>query len=507
MKKLLSKKIVKYTVGILIIAVVGLGLYKSPIVQNKLTAKAPLEKTTVVKKGDIKLLVSGTGHVYYDKTSAIVSKVNSKVTNIYFKAGDRVKAGDLICEFDDSAAKLSVSQSKNALVINQLSNDANAILVGKLNIKTPFSGQISNILVKQGDTVQKGGELFTIADTSKLKLIVEFNSADINKISVNQSVDVNISSLMQSVKGIVTYKSEKAISTSAGGKLYSVEITISNPGAVSEGMNAGASIETSSGSISSTNMAALEYINKTTVISETGGTVNYISMKKNQQINSGTEVIKIKNDEVTVNKGIGVSKITDSQIMIASTENLLGDYKIYAPIDGIIAVQTIKKGDSVSIAQAITTIEETSGLQVDVDIDELEIAKVAIGQKARLTVDAIPETTAKPIEGEVVNIALDGISKNGVTNFVVTIKVNGSQTILKGGMNLSADIEVKSTVNTLYLPKEAITKVKGKSTVMVKEGQADAIQKEVEVGVSNNSIVEIKSGLRSGAVVVLPKKE
>lgn len=256
MKKIFSKKIVKYTVGIVIIVIVSVLLYKSPIVQNKLAAKVVVQKTAIVKKGDIKFLVSGTGSVYYGKTASISSKVNSKVTNIYFKEGDRVKAGDLICEFDDSGAKLIASQSKNALVTNQLSNDANATLVNKLNIVTPFSGQITNIVVKRGDVVQKGGELFTIADTSKLKLAVEFNAADINKISVNQLVDINITSLMQSVKGKITYKSGKAISTSSGGKLYTVEITINNPGALSEGMKAGASIETSSGSISSTNTEA-----------------------------------------------------------------------------------------------------------------------------------------------------------------------------------------------------------------------------------------------------------
>ncbi len=504
MKIFFAKKYVKYIAVILIIGLVALGVYKSPIVQNRLTSKTIVEKTEIVKKGDIKYLVSGIGHVYYDKTASLSSKISGKVTNVYFKEGDRVKTGDLICDFDDSATKLSVNQSRNALVQNQLLNQANSILVNKLSIKTPFSGQISNILVKQGDTVQKGGELFTIADTSKLKLAIEFNAADINKISLNQSVEVNITSLMQSVPGVVTYISDKSVSTSAGGKLYTVEITINNPGAVSEGMDAGASIQTSSGSISSTNTAALEYVHKTTVISETGGTVNYISIKKNQQINSGTEVIKIKNDDVTINKEIAASKIKDSQMQIETSENQLVDYKIYAPIDGIIAKLSIHKGDSVNLAQEITTIKETNIIQVDVDIDELEIARVAIGQKVRLTVDAIAETIANPIEGEVVKIALDGVSKNGVTNFTVTVLVKGPQEMLMGGMNLTADIEAKSTTNVLYVSKKAITTAAGKSLVRVKQSNADAIEKEVVIGVNNGSIVEIKSGLREGDIIVLP---
>ena len=116
MKKIFANKRIKYATGILIILVVVFGFYKSPIVQNRLTSKAIVEKTETVKKGDIKFLVSGIGHVYYDKTAAVSSKVSGKVANVYFQEGARVKAGDLICDFDDSAAILSVNQSKNALV-------------------------------------------------------------------------------------------------------------------------------------------------------------------------------------------------------------------------------------------------------------------------------------------------------------------------------------------------------------------------------------------------------
>lgn len=504
MKEFFSKKYAKYVVGALLIVVV-FGLYKSPIIQNKLTANAPLQKTATVEKGDIKLLVTGTGYVYYDKTSSIVSKVSSKVTNIYFKEGDSVKKGDLICEFDDSDAQLNLRQIKNDLVTNKLSNSSNAIQIDKLSIETPFAGQISNITVKNGDIVQKGGELFTIADTSKLRLSVEFNATDINKISVNQAINVNLTSLMQTATGIVTYKSNKAISTSAGGQLYTVEIQINNPGGVTEGMDASASMETASGSLASTNSGTLECIKKTSVISETGGTVSSISIKKNQQVGANQNVITIKNDDIVINKEIGNSKIASSEIQIASSENQLKYYKIYAPIDGIIAVQSMKVGNSISIGEPLTTIEEKSVVQADVDIDELDISKVAIGQRVQLTVDAVAETMENPIVGEVVKIPLNGVSKNGVTNFAVTVRINERREMLRGGMNVTAALEAKSITNVLFLPKEAVTKFEGKTTVMLKEGEGDAMQKEVEVGESNGSLVEIKSGLKEGDVVVLPE--
>ncbi|MGH4140281.1 efflux RND transporter periplasmic adaptor subunit [Clostridium sp.] len=505
MKKFFSKKFVKYIVGTLTILLVGLGLYKSPIVQNKLAAGVHVQKTAVVKKGDVKISASGTGYVYYDKTSSISSKVSSKVRSVYFKEGDKVKAGDLICEFDDSATQLALSGSRNELVQSKLSNDANEIQAGKLSIVTPFSGQISNILVKKDDVITKGAALFTIADTSKLKLSVDFNAVDIKKISINQSVNVSISSIMKSVKGTVTYISNKTTSTKAGGQLYTVEIQINNPGAISEGMIGEASFETSKGTVASTNSVTLEYVSKTTVISETGGTVSSIFIKKNQQVAKSQEVIKMHNDDVAINQSIGNAKVASSQIKISSSENMLFDYKIYAPIDGIIAKQTIKIGDSVTPGQAITSIEKTDVVLVDIDIDEIEIAKVAVGQKTQLTLDALSETATRPIEGEVIKVALDGISKNGVTNFAVTIKVKERQSMLKSGMNVSAKIESKSITNALYVPTGVITKSGKKQLVTIKDDKTKGIQREIRVGTSNESVTEIKGGVKEGDILILPE--
>lgn len=532
-KNLFSKKSIKITTGILIVAAVGFGVYKSPIVQNKVAATNSVpQRTAAVKKGNISYAVTGTGTLYYDKASVVPSKVSSTVTKVYFKEGDKVKSGDLLVELDDSDAALAMSQKLNALAQSQISSNAAASEISKLSIKTPFSGQISSVAVKKGDLVQKGSTVFTIADTSKLKLMVDFNLADIDKIALNGTVDVNLTSIMQTVQGTVTYKSNKPVSTNLGAQLYSAEISIDNPGAVTEGMPANVSVETKNGTISSVSTGTLEYINKATVISEAMGTVEEVSIKKNQQVNGGVAVVRIKNDDVMRNKENGDLNVSSSKIAIEASEKQLGYYKIYAPIDGTISKQSIKAGDNVNIGDIITTIKETNVVQADIEIDELDIAKVAVGQKARVTIDALPDTASKPIEGEVVKIALDGVAKNGVTNYPVTVRVNEGQSILKGGMNTSAEIQVNNIANVLYIPKEAITKSNGKSVVMLmagkeaveaakKNGQSpassaqksqtknyysNAIQKEVEVGVSYNGLTEIKSGLKEGDVVILPEK-
>jgi HlyD family secretion protein len=562
-KNFFSKKTVKIILVALAISAAGFGLYKSPIVQKTLTAAsttAVQQKTVTVKKGDLNSVVSGSSSVYYDRVTKVASKVSSTVSKIYFQQGDVVKAGDLIAEFDDIDAQQTVNDKENTLLQNQLSNEATLEDVRRLTVKIPFAGQVSDIKVKSSDTVSKGAALFTITDTSKLKVLLQFNGADAAKITVNQSADVYLTSMMQSVKGTVKYISSQPAATTQGGQLHSVEIEVDNPGAVLGGMTASAEIETTGGVVTSTNTAVLEYIKKATVTSEVSGTVDAISIKENQKANSGEPVIKLKSDEIIRSAQLAEMKIANSKDQVASANQQLNYYKIYAPIDGVISLQAIKVGDSVKTDETITTITETSVMEFDINIDELDIAKISVEQKATITVDALTETAAKPLQGEVIKVAFQGTSSNGVTTFPVTVRIHEGIDKIKGGMNATANIQVGKASGVLYLPIEAIAKSGGKSYVWVKadgasadgtyknsetsgnttsdRGQnkgasnnsvqngpmgmfgigtqnktssqsqnyyANAVRKEVQVGINNDSYIEIKSGLNEGDVIILPQ--
>ena len=153
-------------------------------------------------------------------------------------------------------------------------------------------------------------------------MLLTFNATDASKISIGETAKINITSMMQAVNGTVTYMSNEPSSTVSGGKLYTVEIVLNNPGAVLGGMIASADVETSSGSVSSTNTASLSYLNKQTVISKTGGTVQSIDIKEDQKVSSGATLVQMENSDVTraneaANIGIETSQ---DQIDLASSQ-------------------------------------------------------------------------------------------------------------------------------------------------------------------------------------------
>lgn len=588
-KDIFKKGAVKKIIIGLVIVAAAFGILQIKSIHNKLFGSKTQVKqnTATVKKGNIQTLVSGSGPIYFKNDSKLYSKVNGTVTAVNFKEGDKVKKGDVIYELDSTDAQTSIENNQNNLEQNEISAESSNESVSDLTIRAPFSGQVSDITVSTGDSVQNNGTILTITDTSKLKAVLTYNAGDIEKIRTGQTAEIYISSLMQSVKGTVTYVSNEPSASASGAKLYTVEVQVSNPGAALGGMTASAEISTSKGTVSSTNSAALNYIRKQMVVSKTGGTVSALYVKENQKVTSGQVLAVMENADVTRSKETSDLKLQSAQSQIDSSEKQLDKYKIVAPFDGVITTLSNKVGDTITPGTEVAEVSDPTVMEFDIPVDELDIAKIAVGQKVNITADALTETSTNPIAGEVEKIAVQGTSTSGVTTFPVTVKIDGSLDKLKGGMNANANIVVSNKENVLYVPIEAITTINGKSFVRVKgtgnsgyqgasvdssssgrssstgstrkssfgssqsggegggepggeQGQstsntneatvstnfsstsrsrtsylrtgssknqgyyAGTVMKQVQVGVSNDTYIEITSGLNEGDVVVLP---
>jgi len=554
-RKHLTKKtmIIGAVVLVLIIAAVSILTLRAKL----LGSKAVTQRTAIVEKGSVDVAVTGSGPLTYTQTSNATTKVAGTITKLYFKEGDKVKAGDLLAEIDNKDAAQAVQDKQNSLTQSVISNSLNQQSASDLSVKTPITGQVSNIVASVGSNVNKGAAVLTVTDTSKLKLLLAFNGGDISKIKVGQTSEIYLNALMQTASGKVVYINNQTDTTSAGGQLVTVEIDLSNPGALLGGMTASADIETAQGTVSSAASGTLDYINKQIVTANASGTVDKILVKDGQKVSSGSAVVQLRNDDIAKNNELANLKIQSTQSQVDLAQKQLDDYKIYASIDGSIITQTLNVGDNVKANDTIATITDTNQIQFAVPIDELDIAKIALDQKVNVSVDALTETSAQPLEGVVNKVPFSGTSSNGVATFNVIVKLINGNEKLKSGMNANAAIQISNVDNVLRVPIEAVTKVRGKSYVWVKSssgsksnsnsmpsasgnnGQGtngsgnkqnrssgsnstnrsqsgsstalnktyytNAVMKAVEIGANNDSYVEIKSGLNEGDTIILPQ--
>lgn len=566
---LFGKKHVRYTVAGLVILTLTASF--SWIYLNKMVkpvAAALKQRTAKVSKGNFSITVAGSGPIISSTRMDVSPKVGGTLTKINFKEGDKVKEGDVLFEMDDYDAKVSAEKIRANLMQAKLSQNSTLNYLDHLSLKAPFSGYVNGITIKAGDVLSKNASVFTITDQSSVKLTVPFSSSASEYISLGQSAYVYVKEYLQMLEGKVTYISDKPYYTAIGGKVYNIEITIDNPGSIKEGSKGSARINTSMGEITSVDMGSFTYANSLVVRADSGGKVKRIIVKENDYVKENQFLVEFENDDLYLSRDTAELKIFDLNAQYENAVNQISYYKIYAPINGtIVKMQTVFVGGELKAGNMVCTVADAQTMEFTIPVDELDIAKVKTGQKVNVSLDAIPETSAKPIPGEVSKIAMEGNYTNGVTTYPVTIAVKNPDN-LRGGMNANAEIFITQKKNTLYVPLEAVFKSGGKTYVMVNgSGQQEelpeentestdkvkntsgglgysgagyntknrgtskqaviansdkspaaniknnpqlknyyngTIRKQVEVGINNDSYIEIVGGLKEGDEVILP---
>lgn len=463
-----KKKFFRFAViGLAVIVAASGVLYFTVFNKSKAASGTAQQRTSVVVKGTLTNSIEGSGPVASSTRKEVSPKVTSTIEKVYFKEGDTVKIGDPMFELDNTDALLNIENTKNNIDQTQLTLDDNRKNIANLTLKAPFDGQISELNVKEGDTA--GGALLKITDTSKLKLRVPFNGLGISEISVGKAVTVNLQDLMQSVEGTVTYVSKKPYSSAGGGQLYNVEITIDNPGSLTEGMTANAEITVGGSSVTSVQSSTLSYINTEVLRSGSGATVKKVNATNNDYVNAGDVLIELENDNLRLNLNSTELKLKNLQQQLEIQQEQLSNYKLTAPCNGKIISQSVTLGDTVSAGKALAVVADMDSLEFQVSIDELDISSIEVGQEVKITADALAETTNNPLTGKVTKVSMEGASSNGVTTYPVTISLDKNDK-LKTGMNVNGEIITSSKSDILMVPIEAVVKMGNNSFVYVVGG-------------------------------------
>lgn len=204
--------------------------------------------------------------------------------------------------------------------------------------------------------------------------------------------------------------------------------------------------------------------------------------------------------EVNVTAGQAVSKGTE---LVTFTD---GSTPITAPTDGVVTSVSVVAGQRVTNGEVVAHLTNYNDLQTVVSIDELDIAKIQVGQAVNISVNSFPDQT---FTGKVTAISNEGTSTNGVSTFDVTVHIDKS-TGLKVGMSTEASIVTQNKANALYVPIEAVHETNNQKYVLVTtasaENQTSKTQKQiVQTGLANEDNVEITQGLTQGETVQLPK--
>lgn len=192
---------------------------------------------------------------------------------------------------------------------------------------------------------------------------------------------------------------------------------------------------------------------------------------------------------------------------------------ILAQFDGKIAKINSKEGDLVSPSTVLFTLISEEKI-AEISLNEIDAAKVKLGQKATLTFDAVPDLV---LTGRVVEVDTVGTVSQGVVSYGIKIILDSDDERIKPSMSVTAEIIVDAKTNVLVLPNSAI-KTQGNSKYVELVDVPEELKKQlktgsqiilpkgilvknqnVETGISNDTFTEIISGLKEGDIVILAK--
>ena len=490
----LSKK--KKIIAIVVIIVIIAAAVKSCGLGEK-TAENTSTYTfdTAVRTSIIESL-SGTGTLEPADKYTVTTLLKGDILTDSFEEGDIVEADQVLYQIDSSDMQTTIERAEISAKSAQRSYETAVKDLDNLNVKTKVGGVVTDVLVEVGDQVSAGQEIAKVRDSATMTIELPFPADEADTFYIGQSAQVTLYGSFETLSGKVESISG-ASEVQAGNKIVkNVTINVENPGAISEEQIATAEVGTSG----STQSGKFKYNENRSVNAEVSGEVVAIVNDEGSEVSSGSTIIRLESDNVTNSVQSASDSVKDAQLSLENQYETLEDYTIKSPIKGTVIEKKKKAGDTIDSNAELCTIYDLSYLKMTMNIDELDISKVKVGQEVTVTADAVQGQTFK---GKVTKINMAGTTTNGVTTYPVEVQIEDTEGLLPG-MNVSTEIIVNQVEDVVAIPVGA--GVRG-DKVLVKTGKTSTDDPtvpagyeyvSVETGVSNDQYVEIKSGINEG---------
>ncbi|HEY5903182.1 MAG TPA: efflux RND transporter periplasmic adaptor subunit [Anaerolineales bacterium] len=198
--------------------------------------------------------------------------------------------------------------------------------------------------------------------------------------------------------------------------------------------------------------------------------------------------------------GPNAAEVAGAEARVAAAQATLNMGRVAAPFAGTVTQVEAAPGDQVSAGQVAFRVDDLSDFLVDVQVSEVDINSVSLGQEVTLTFDAI---LGKTYHGKVVEVGQAGNADQGVVNFTVTVQVTDADQLVKPGMTAGVNIVVTQLKDVLLVPNRAVRVVDGKRVVYVlRDGQP--VKVTIRLGPSSDTYSALADGnLKEGDPIVL----
>lgn len=453
-------KVIRKTVKIVVVLVlaVGAGLFgfKAYIGKQAEENQGESYSRAAVTRGAMEETVYGTGTTAARNQTHVLAGADGTLTDLRVSVGDEVKAGDILAvltnaDLDDEITDLEFDLWELDDTILDTGTGSKVTAV-----EAPAAGRVMAVYAGVGDDAlavfRREGALAVISTDGRMK--VELSGVDAG-VALNDKLVVTGEDF--TAEGTVVDLTRQGTS---------LTLTIQDD---SLPMGETVSVATADGVALGTGTLA---VNKPMAVSSYGGTIESVRTEVGKTVKRGDTLFKLTDSPITLKlENLRLQRETASKSLEDAKErreNLI----VLAPCDGTIATLDVSEGDEIASGALMCSILEGEDMNLTIAVDELDVVEVAVGQKVKITVDALPDAE---MDGEVYKIAPVGSNSGGVTTYDVELTFDAAGSGVRSGMNATGEITVASAEDTLYVPVDALMTIGDDTYLMVESSDGQTM--------------------------------
>ncbi len=455
-----KKQIKKIILWAVIIAVIAIVLCFKMGWFDKAAGPAGGETVTTftVMRRDIQNVLSGTGTLQPYDSYTVTALSSGEILEDFFEEGDEVTEDQILMKIDSSNLETSLERAQNSYDDAKEALDDLLETQQDLSVKSKWQGTIRVMDIEVGDEINANTVIASIVDMDTMLIDVPFMQIDTFSISKGDAAVLTVGDTLEELYGTVRKISPSYNVNENGVKTVNVTVEVSNPGAITESTSATAKI----GEYSCTKGANFYYNVNETIKAETSGKVVKIVKGEGDRVNEGDIVLVLESESLEKSIDRAERTLKDALNSLEDAEDAFDNYEITAPISGTVIQKNYKKGEKIGSGSGgsgntIAVIYDLSALKFDMNIDELDIDDLALGQEVNITSDA---KAGRVYVGKITKISVQGTTSNGTTYYPITVTLEdfgkGTDKALRPGMNIDAEIVLEKVENALVVPVDAV---------------------------------------------------
>jgi HlyD family secretion protein len=503
----LKKK--RFLISGIVIVVLGAGFLAYRVTTNARASDSSSVQTATVQRGSLESTLSSSGNTRANQSATISWQTSGKVSDVTLQVGDTVQANQELAALDPTSLPTDMITAKQTLLTAQQA------LEDLLDSKTQQAEALQAVedaqqnlaTVKETAATERSQAQLTLADA---QAALEDAQKTRNKMNYPHTTDKLVIEQAQTEYLLAKAEYKEAL------KAYNAvdQKRLTNPErvqALNRLVTAEANMKTK---FATYNWYLLGYTDTEVAQADAELAVAQANLEKAQadwdlvKDNDSSAAVMLAEAKLAdaqrayerVKDGPSQAEIDAAQAAVDAAQATVDRIQVTAPFTGTITEVDAKSGDLVSTGDTAFRIDDLSSIYVDLEVSEVDVASLKVGQKATLEFDAIANKT---YTGEVTEVSLVGSVSNGVVNYPVTVRITDADANIRPGMTASVSIVIDQADNVLIVPNKAIHTSDGQRTVTVLSGDQQ-ITIPVTVSLTGDSQSAVSSPqLKEGDVVVI----